>query len=168
MSSSSSSRSCSVAKCSKSTYKRGYCLDHYQQHANGGAATSVKNKMVAAGLLDSTTVGCDDMVLLPSPSERTITENLQMRHKKDLIYTYIGQVLISVNPFKMIKNLYSPETIQSYSHKASHENPPHVFALAEMAYMTMKAEEENQCVIISGESGAGTVHTTRNKSVWLK
>ncbi|KAF0306245.1 Unconventional myosin-Ie [Amphibalanus amphitrite] len=38
---------------------------------------------------------------------------------------------------------------------ASHENPPHVYALADEMYRNMLIDVENHCVIISGESGAG-------------
>ena len=147
-----SSRQCSVSKCSSAAFKRGYCADHHRAQygdGSGGSGSSKGGRGGGSTLLDPHTVGCDDMVLLPSPSEQSICTNLQARHRADLIYTNIGQVLVSVNPFKQIKGLYSKETIQLYSNKAPHENPPHVFALAEVAYKTMRNEEENQCVIIS-------------------
>ena len=38
--------------------------------------------------------------------------------------------------------------------------PPNIFALADDTYRTMLTEAENQCVIISGESGAGKTGMT--------
>ena len=43
--------------------------------------------------------------------------------------------------------------MKHYVHKARIDVPPHVFAIAEASFRTMLSEEENQCIIISGESG---------------
>lgn len=44
--------------------------------------------------------------------------------------------------------------------QTAHENPPHIYALAEGMFQHMLTDEENQCVIISGESGAGSMSNT--------
>lgn len=45
-------------------------------------------------------VGVSDMTLLTTISNESINENLQKRWTNGEIYTYIGSVLISVNPFR--------------------------------------------------------------------
>lgn len=42
---------------------------------------------------------------------------------------------------------------------------PHVFAIAEAAYHHMNSYKENQCVIISGESGTSYIKTYIEKKV---
>jgi myosin-1 len=85
-------------------------------------------------------------------------------------------VLISVNPFRgeftstsrwmsidppVDLGIYTEETLNSYRGKNRLEMTPHVFAIAEAAYYRMTTEKENQCVIISGESGAGKTEAAK-------
>ncbi|KAK2845218.1 hypothetical protein Q5P01_011877 [Channa striata] len=98
--------------------------------------------------------GVDDMVLLSKITEDAITDNLKKRYMDDYIFTYIGPVLISVNPFKQLP-YFTDREVELYQGAAQYENPPHIYALADNMYRNMMIDNENQCVIISGESGAG-------------
>jgi len=111
-------------------------------------------KLTKATKKNFDTQGVDDLVMLPKVTEEAIIENLKKRYHNDLIYTNIGPVLISVNPFRNLGN-GGDAWINTYKNKFRHELPPHIYALAEETYRAMKGELENQCVIISGESGAG-------------
>lgn len=120
--------------------------------------------MAASGRLFNHKDGVPDLVLLSELSEPAICQTLQQRYQKDLIYTAIGDVLLSVNPFKNIKGLYGDEAIAAYIHKSPIENPPHVYTIAESAYRAMSSENENQCVLITGESGAGKTEASKQVS----
>lgn len=126
-------------------------------------ATSRGKQAPANGALfgdERAVVGVDDLVLLGSVSEASILENLKMRHAADVIYAYIGHVLVVVNPYKWL-DIYGEDSMRAYTHKARIDVPPHVFATAEETYRTMLSEEDNQCVIISGESGAGKTEASK-------
>ncbi|XP_069798544.1 myosin IEb [Narcine bancroftii] len=98
--------------------------------------------------------GVDDMVLLSKITDDAIVANLKKRYMDDYIFTYIGPVLISVNPFKPLP-YFTDREVELYQGAAQYENPPHIYALADNMYRNMMIDCENQCVIISGESGAG-------------
>uniref|UniRef100_A0A8C1XPS3 Osteoclast-stimulating factor 1 n=1 Tax=Cyprinus carpio TaxID=7962 RepID=A0A8C1XPS3_CYPCA len=121
--------------CLLSQGSRGHYRYHWQSH-------NVKQS------------GVDDMVLLSKINEDAIVENLKKRYMDDFIFTYIGPVLISVNPFKQMP-YFGDKEIEMYQGSAQYENPPHIYALADNMYRNMMIDRENQCVIISGESGAG-------------
>ena len=52
---------------------------------------------------DHKRAGVDDMTLLSKIDDAAIAENLKKRFDTDWIFTYIGPVLVSVNPFKQMK-----------------------------------------------------------------
>lgn len=69
--------------------------------------------------------GVWDSVLLEPFSESTFIANLQLRFKRDHIYTYIGNVLISINPYKKLA-LYSANLAETYVRKGPFQLPPHM------------------------------------------
>eukprot|EP01064_Diplonema_japonicum_P024088 TRINITY_DN3456_c0_g4_i1.p1 TRINITY_DN3456_c0_g4~~TRINITY_DN3456_c0_g4_i1.p1 ORF type:complete len:1178 (+),score=358.28 TRINITY_DN3456_c0_g4_i1:37-3534(+) len=111
--------------------------------------------------------GVDDLVLLPSLTVKAIAENLKERLAKEQIYTYVGNVLISVNPFTRIRDCYSVQKIKYYKNHARSSTNPHIFALAANTLSNMVSEEENQCVIISGESGAGKTEASKQIMAYI-
>eukprot|EP00158_Paraphelidium_tribonemae_P006131 Partr_v1_DN27688_c0_g1_i3_m65225 putative Type-I myosin implicated in the organization of the actin cytoskeleton. Required for proper actin cytoskeleton polarization. At the cell cortex, assembles in patch-like structures together with proteins from the actin-polymerizing machinery and promotes actin assembly. Functions as actin nucleation-promoting factor (NPF) for the Arp2 3 complex len=74
--------------------------------------------------------------------------------------TYIGHVLISVNPFQDL-GIYGRDVLERYVGRARIEMPPHIYAIAESSFRNMCIYEEDQCVIISGESGAGKTEAAK-------
>ncbi len=55
--------------------------------------------------------GLADMVLLEQLSIEAFMANLKLRYQKGKIYTYIGEVVISVNPYKPLV-IYDKEYVQ--------------------------------------------------------
>ncbi|CAJ0568268.1 unnamed protein product, partial [Mesorhabditis spiculigera] len=75
------------------------------------------------------------------------------------IYTYIGPILVAVNPFSFFP-IYNPKYARLYCSSALGSLPPHIFAIADVTYHNMLRIKENQCVVISGESGSGKTEST--------
>ncbi|XP_029196027.2 unconventional myosin-Ia-like isoform X6 [Acropora millepora] len=110
-------------------------------------------------MLDNT-IGVGDMVLLESLTEDSMLENLWNRYNNKDIYTYIGNVVVSINPYRKFK-LYTSEMIAKYRSRNIYELPPHIYAIADEAYRSMRDYNQDQCIIITGESGAGKTEASK-------
>ena len=69
-----------------------------------------------------------------------------LRYAKDKIYTYVANILVAVNPYKDIKDLYSGSTIKSYDGKSIGTMPPHVFAIADKVRLTKRKFYESHII----------------------
>lgn len=75
-----------------------------------------------------------------------------LRFEKGRIYTYIGEVVVSVNPYRAM-NVYGREVVEQYRGRELYERPPHLFAIADAAYKAMKRRNKDTCIVISGNAG---------------
>jgi len=103
----------------------------------------------------------EDMAKLGDLHEGAILYNIRQRYEKDLIYTYIGSILAAVNPYQRFPEAYSDAKILEYKGKPIGELSPHVYAISNEAYSNMWKNDNNQVVLISGESGSGKTETTK-------
>ncbi|KAM7091716.1 LOW QUALITY PROTEIN: unconventional myosin-XV [Ciconia maguari] len=104
--------------------------------------------------------GLEDMTQLEDLQEAAVLSNIRTRFERQLIYTYIGSILVSVNPYRLY-NIYGTEQVLQYEGRALGENPPHLFAIANVAYSKVMDAKHNQCIVISGESGSGKTEATK-------
>ncbi|KAL3892185.1 hypothetical protein ACJMK2_004419 [Sinanodonta woodiana] len=102
-----------------------------------------------------------DLAALNDLTDEIILEELHIRYIQDIIYTYIGDILVSVNPYKTL-NIYGDEIGSRYvDMEAVKQLRPHIYALGTRAYLTLQRKNVNQCFLVSGESGAGKTECTK-------
>lgn len=86
---------------------------------------------------------------------------LRIRFNDHQIYSYVSNILIAVNPF-FDYPIYGPETMELYRKTSDKRSlPPHLFVTADQAYDSLMLEKQSQCMIISGESGAGKTESIK-------
>ncbi|RMX66415.1 hypothetical protein KXD40_002070 [Peronospora effusa] len=125
----------------------------------GPTATEVESLPIA--ILHDNPEGVDDMRLLRYLNEPSILFNLKQRFAASKPYTYSNDIVIAVNPYKWIENLYGDHLHEQYLRKPRDSLSPHVYSTSTAAYNHMKTNKMNQSILVSGESGAGKTETTK-------
>ncbi|EWM24203.1 myosin 29 [Nannochloropsis gaditana] len=103
--------------------------------------------------------GVPDILDLNDFSEMSLLESLRSRYARDEVYTFVGPILISINPYKWNHALYSESAMIHHHTQAKEHLAPHLFKVADASYVAFINDGSklpaNQSIIISGESGAG-------------
>ena len=108
----------------------------------------------------------DDMAELTHLNEPSVVHNLHVRYQADLIYTYSGLFLVTVNPYCPLP-IYSTEHIRMYKGQSREDTKPHIFAMADAAFKNLVEDGENQSILVTGESGAGKTENTKKVIQYL-
>ncbi|XP_076671095.1 unconventional myosin-XIX isoform X2 [Andrena cerasifolii] len=102
----------------------------------------------------------NDLSALPE-NEDTIIDFLLERLQRGQIYTWVGSLLLTLNPNNEVStsHLYNSTEFDKYSNMSNdiYEADPHIFTVAAKAHYILTRELGQNCqvIIISGETGTG-------------
>jgi myosin X len=121
--------------------------------------------------------GEQDILNLSDVTEESLLHTLRFRYRQNEVYTSVGPILISINPYKWNKEVYTEGVMLKYHDvdatktRSSGEDrkasvpPPHLFQVADAAYVDLlnmgSQKAKSQAIVISGESGAGKTEATK-------
>jgi len=112
----------------------------------------------------------DDMVDLPYLHEAAILYNLKARHCSAKPYSRVADIVIAVNPYQWLTDLYSDRVRMHYAQKIVWDDnerdprtglPPHIYEISSLCYKGLALYKTNQSILVSGESGAGKTETVK-------
>lgn len=108
-----------------------------------------------------------DLLMLDEINEANILYNIKNRFNKHRIYTRLGKILISVNPYKLYP-LYTPEVIEKYKNARNvNQLPPHIYEVAKGAIEELIKTKHPQSILIAGESGSGKTEASKQCMQYL-
>ena len=103
----------------------------------------------------------DDAGQMSDLNEAALLKLLARRFASDKIYTWTGDILLSVNPYREVPGLYEDHTQPPGGWTAHSGARAHIFAVAELAFSKVAAGVKSQVLIVNGESGAGKTEACR-------
>lgn len=107
-------------------------------------------------------VDCDDI------TDVGILKELNKRYQTRDVYSAIGPIIIAVNPYAAIPNLYEPALLTRFSTvddfisdapQYGRATKPHVWMVPSTAYQQLRLQRHQQAIVISGESGGKSHHS---------
>lgn len=100
----------------------------------------------------------NNLTNLTELSEPSLLFSLRKRFYEDQIYTNIGPILVSINPFKQLP-FYTSDVLKACI--SGEFGSPHVFTLASKCFNQLIENKQSQSCIVTGESGAGKTEATK-------
>ena len=94
---------------------------------------------------------CENLVDLESFNEGIILHHIRNRFNKQAIYTFVGSILIALNPYKKV-DIYGVPIMDATMTKLKSGDvlPPHVYSIGATALYNLRTEGKDQAVLISG------------------
>ena len=121
------------------------------------------NQDVAEAALSEAAAGPDDLLRLEDFDDSALLGCLKSRFERQDIYTWVGSVLVSVNPYRDI-GAFSDAMVARYTDPARTSQAPHLFGALVAA---LAAKGDQHALLITGESGAGKTEATRAALAFL-
>jgi myosin heavy subunit len=112
----------------------------------------------------------DDLLNLAVLHDGTLLHCLRKRYFKDIVYTNIGAIVVALNPFNFKIPWYMDDQMPKYLAEGEviQNNLPHSWAVAHNTYFEMRLDSSNQCILVSGESGAGKTEASKIVMKYLR
>ncbi|OAF69327.1 hypothetical protein A3Q56_02940, partial [Intoshia linei] len=118
--------------------------------------------------INKTYAGLNNMIHFDGDEfdEDEMKEILKSRYQQDIMYTFLGDTLISINPYTEM-NIYNASYVKKYKTidwtKKNIKTVAHPFAIANRVLKPIKHKgiSRNKSIIITGESGSGKTEMTK-------
>lgn len=85
----------------------------------------------------------DNLVKLDVLNDDSILEAIQERYRSNDIYTYVGDMLLAVNPYKSLP-IYGMDTKSLHQPDLPVASAPHIYAIAQKAFKNMQVLGRSQ------------------------
>eukprot|EP01064_Diplonema_japonicum_P027952 TRINITY_DN418_c1_g1_i1.p1 TRINITY_DN418_c1_g1~~TRINITY_DN418_c1_g1_i1.p1 ORF type:complete len:1162 (+),score=207.27 TRINITY_DN418_c1_g1_i1:41-3526(+) len=104
-----------------------------------------------------------DLLRLTILHDSTLLSCIKKRYFNDIIYTFIGAIVVAVNPFNYKIPWYTDDNMNKYLEEnyPIQKNLPHSWACAHNTYHELRMDKKDQTILVSGESGAGKTEASK-------
>eukprot|EP00755_Sulcionema_specki_P037931 Sspe_Gene.109914::Locus_90155_Transcript_1_1_Confidence_1.000_Length_1434::g.109914::m.109914 len=159
-------------KCPKRSWTLGY-VQQWDAKKKVGSCKAKEGDTSAVGKLTEEDIfvmrediideDVHDLLHLTLLHDSTLLDVLKRRYLRDVIYTNIGAIVVALNPFNFKIPYYTDDKMPEYLAEGDRieRNMPHSWAVAHNTYWEMMNDQYNQCILVSGESGAGKTEASK-------
>ncbi|ETB61801.1 hypothetical protein, variant [Plasmodium yoelii 17X] len=152
----------------KNSYKKMEVLEFkkkeqlYTLKRKGKIFENIHKDQVIRSLKNELKLDNENNVDIIQLNEANVIQNLKNRYEKNKIYTFHASLLLAINPYKQLKDLYDVSIMNNYLCKFKNTNSSekndckaHIYDIGNMAYKNMVLKRKRQTIVVSGHSGSG-------------